>query len=44
MGLDAEAVFTFIDFITLSVHLSLQDVALDQALHNFLWREKETIK
>lgn len=31
-------VLTFIDFIALSVHLSLQDVALNQALHNILQR------
>lgn len=41
-----KAVFTFIDFIALTVHLSFQDVALNQTLHNFLWRreQKETIK
>lgn len=41
VGPNREAVFTFIDFIALSVHLSFQDVALNQALHNFLWRREQ---
>lgn len=41
VGLNGEAVFTFIDFIALSVHLSFQDVTLNQALHNFLWRREQ---
>lgn len=41
VGLNGEAVFTFVDFIALSVHLSFQDVALNQALHNFLWRREQ---
>ena len=36
--------FTFVDFIILSVHLSLQDVALNQALHDILRGGQERSK
>lgn len=41
VGFNEGGVFTFIDFIALSVHLSLQDVALNKALHNILRRGEE---
>lgn len=36
VGFNEEGIFTFINFITLSVHLSLKHITLNQALHDLL--------
>lgn len=45
-GLLTQELLTFVDFVALSVHLSLQDVAFNQALHDILWgrRDEEASK